>query len=300
MATPTQTPNPTPSTPTSVDINTPADQLRQAAVAATAPAEPVAPAAQPATPTATPAPTQEPYSVQTNPDGTVYVKLDSGEEFRGSWQEVLPKMAKSKYDSSSYAKQKAAEAEALRAQIPQPAQPDQPAQPSVPQIQRTPEEMAGINWVVNDAMATKEAEARIIEVVAKNLGYQSFDQLKQVMGGVVRTTENAQAGDLVAGFMQMAPDFPNTPEASSALVDLAVQLGFPETPAGLYGAHQLAVQRGMYKPVPVQTQQPASPTPNPTLITGSAPTGAQPEINPYDPKVSLEQVKAWAERARNQ
>lgn len=289
MATPTQTPNPTPSTPTSVDINTPADQLRQAAVAATAPAEPVAPAAQPAAPAqpaqpAQAAPTQ-PYTMSQNPDGTVEIKTQYGEVFKGTPTEVLGKLAEAKVNTRAHyegmAKTAQQQLEELRQQLPQ--QPQTPAQPTV---QKTPEEIAGEQWVQ--------------DVLAKSLGYENFDQLKKVMGGVVQTTEDAQAGTLAAAFMQTCPDFPNTPEASEKLVTLQSQLGFPDTVEGLQAAHLIAVQRGMYQPVPVQTQQPASPTPNPTLITGSAPTGAQPEINPYDPKVSLEQVKAWAERARNQ
>src|SRR6266568_1530000 len=85
-----------------LDINSSADSLREAAMTPAAPAE--TPAAAPVVVPAAPAP-DLPYTVTSNADGSKTFKLVTGEELSGkSEADILPLLAKSKVDTTNYAK----------------------------------------------------------------------------------------------------------------------------------------------------------------------------------------------------
>src|SRR2546430_2136819 len=100
--------NPTP------DITQSAESLRQQAVTAqtSTPTVPEVPAVAPVTPS-------EPQwgKVQKQDDGTFSIKLETGEEFKGKAEDILPILAKSKWDSSTYAKEQSTLAKELKTKL---------------------------------------------------------------------------------------------------------------------------------------------------------------------------------------
>lgn len=242
MSTTPTTPEPTTPVTVSPDISAPADDLRAAAVAVEQPPSPVEPAPTEATPV-----TPEPYSVTTNEDGTVSIKLETGETFTGDPVSVATKLAAAKVNTRRHYERLAQEAATKT---------PKPPEPVVEPPQESPEEIQAREWV--------------IEQQAKALGMPR-DQYVAAMQGMFQTARDMQINTLAASFMQRCPDFPNTPEASEALMKLQGDMNLPQTPDGLEAAHLLAVRRGLYAPLPPTPPPTARPTPAPMLNTGSAP-----------------------------
>jgi hypothetical protein len=122
------------------------------------------------------------------------------------------------------------------------------------------------------------------------------EQLMTALPQAIQTSQDVQQQNLAASFMQRCPDFPNTPEASDALVELAGQLGLPPTAEGLEAAHLMALRRGLYQPVAAPAAQTPRPTP-PPMLSSSAPapsTGAPTDADLRS--MPMDQLRALAQQ----
>ena len=232
------------------------------------------PAAEPApTPAPAPAPapaaTPEPYHIEKLADGTVHVKLDSGEEFRGTYDEVLPKIAKSKYDSSSYAKQLKHELETKSV----PAQP--PVQPPAPPAE-DPDTVAARNWMV-ETLAKDPATAK--KLVGAAFGIQA-EQLDSVFSQMTKATNEMQLNSTWIEFHQSCQDFVDTKENCDILVSyLPADLNRLPTSEELRRAHAAAVYDKKYAtaPAPAPAAGPSPPVPPPMPSSGGVSSAGEPD-----------------------
>ena len=63
------------------------------------------------------------------------------------------------------------------------------------------------------------------------------------------SSESREAADIGSEFMNRFPDFPKSPEASQALVDLMEENGMEVNVTNLGAAHLYAVKTGLYQPL---------------------------------------------------
>jgi hypothetical protein len=178
------------------------------------------------------------------------------------------------------------EADRTIRQMRNPTAPAQPAAPAPTPAATTPQEVPpdvaeARNWMVRELAAA--------------FG-MTPEELQTSLPKAIQVSQNMQQRELAAAFIQQCPDFPNTAEASEALVNLADSIGIPATPEGLKAAHLLALSQGLYQPVAAPAATPARPTPAP-MLSASAPVPATGAPTDADlAKMPMDQLRALAQR----
>lgn len=232
-------------TPAPPSIQQSQQDLRAAAIAAqTPPPTPAEPQVAPPPAPAAPPPADGMEFIE-NQDGTVGIKIATGEVYNGKdWKEAAAKAAKSALDTKVWAKSQAA-------QQPPAATPQAPVAPA-----EDPAEVAARKFIADG--------------FAKEMGFNNADELKQAWGQVSTTTSEIQNQSLAASFLAACPDFPNTPEAAQSLGAIMDRVHLPNTLEGMQAAHALALYSKAYQPLvqapPVTQPQRVAP---PTLPTSS-------------------------------
>lgn len=251
---------PTPAPPT---IQQTQEELKTAALATPAP-----PQAQPTSPAA-PAPDWGQMTKEA--DGTYVIKTKFGEEFKGSADDVLAKLAEAKVRTREHYEAKAA-------QLPQPSPTPTPQAP-------TP---------VAEDPATVAAREFILTEVAKGVGLSSADELKERLNLMASTTEDIRSQSLAASFMAACPEFPNTPDACQALGNIMNSVGLPNTVEGMKAAHALALYQKAYAPLQANPQQITTPNPPPPGFGAGAsiPQGGAVDLW----KIPMEQLRDLASK----
>lgn len=247
------------------------EQLRDAAVAASA--QPAA--AAPAAPAA--APEDSPYELTQLPENAGYkLKLRTGEEFTDADPlKLLGKVATSKVHTTLWAKgQRDAPDDATAAALHLNQQPPAPPEPQAPQVDPAVFNQQFLNGLVTDPVSA------VGLAVAKFLGYDDPETLRQDLGGMQSFTGELRGEVVAAKFMAQAPDFSNTKDNVEKLFKIQEQAGLPVTPEGLMMAHSYALKTGVYQPAaaPAPPQQKSPPPMSPA---GTA-AGASSNFDPND------------------
>lgn len=259
---------PTPIPPT---IQQSQEELRAAAIQASAPPPAAPPEAQPVIPVAAPPAAPEWGKMTKNTDGTYVIETKYGEKFTGSADDVLAKLAEAKVKTREHY-----EAEAAKLAPPAPPQPPQ-------QAAEDPAEKAAREYILNS--------------IAKEVGLSSADELKQRLTLMNTTTEDIRSQSLAASFLAAEPTFPNTPEAAAKLGEVMDKMGLQSTVEHMQLAHSFAIAHGMYQPAVQQTQAPLQQRIAPPTLSTSAPGAPTTQLNPWDKNTTLEQLRAAAEAA---
>lgn len=234
------------------------------------------------TPIVTPTPITEPvvepqpYTLTPKEDGTVHLKLETGEEFSGKYEEILPKLAKAKVDTNrSYSGIKS-ELTLLRDQMAPISAALQPREP-----QPTQEEVS--QRQLDEFMASR---------TASYLGFSSAEEMRQSLNGIQEVTNQQQQNQQMMAFYSNAADFPGGDENSTKLVETAIKYGLVSTnqkgeilkyPTAnqLLAAHAMAIRDGVYKGLTPEEQAAARGAQYQTQKPPTAPPvlgGTQPEL----------------------
>jgi hypothetical protein len=225
--------NPTP------DITQSAESLRQQAVSVqtSTPTVPEAPAVAPVTPS-------EPEwgNLQKQDDGTFSIKLKTGEEFKGKAEDILPILAKSKWDSSTYAKDLKTK---LDAATPAPAATTQ-LETDLSKATTDAEKQAAISKYY-EALSTDPRQFTL-STLADALGFDSPDEFKEFATGLYQNTKATNSNGVIDQFLSKAPDFPVSNDNLVKLGDFMDANGIPFSVAGLRAGHALAIQEKVYTP----------------------------------------------------
>lgn len=238
-------------------------------------------------------------------DGNLEAKLPTGEVFKGNPKEVAASLAKSKVETRRYADDYKSKYEAAQHELESRQAPAQPqTQPQDPNIT----EMVKLGGYVGDAIAKawfgpNATGAQLAN--ALNLQQEAVQKL------------NKQS--TIADFQAKCPDFPNTDEASDAVVKRAMQdfevqdfdrlSQFDPRKATNYmiAAHRACVAEGVYQALNREQQLAASneealaaqrgsrPTPPPLVPSGN-PEAGTPQFDPWAKDVKLEDLRAAAIR----
>lgn len=209
-------------------------------------------------------------AIQENADGSVHMKLSTGEEFTGTPLEVSRKIAESKVDTTLYAKDLKSKLDA-RVEAP----------PATPQIQgESAEVLAGREFLANET--------------AKYLGFADANALKDAVSQMGKVTQVSQGERAAQQFHGQNPDFPATNEASDALLGVIAKANAnganlsAYNPEHLTMAHATCVRLGLYKPLTQQEiaasrgGQQATSIPNPPpMVQSGAPQIAVESDDPY-------------------
>ncbi len=277
MSTPVITAVPTPVPAAEVNVNMPKEQIA-AAVPTPMPAAPVIPVVT--------APTPENPVVTTDlGNGQFEVKYLTGETFKGTAAEILPKMGGAHVSTKLWAKDEIAKAKL-------PAAP--PAPPS-PKVFATPEEEATANYVT--------------ELQAKALGFSNVDEYKQALGRIQQNTEQFAGQNLSLQFAAAAPEFNATPENSEKLLNTVETLGLTSLMVSgdsqqqlnaLRAAHAFALQTKIYDARPSAAPLPVTPIPPPPIpSTGPVDLSTVPEELRVDQNMPKEEIVRRIELAKS-
>lgn len=244
-------------------------QLAEAIVAAkTAPAVPVA-APQPVVSPA------DGYTISSGDGGQMTVKLETGEVFKGTQDEVLQALAKAQYHSHK------AITELRTAATVVPAAPIQPVAPVIDDVGR-----------------------EILNLVAPAMGLKTGDEVVAALNELRATGERSGADRIATEFMSMCPEFPSDDTSLKILFDKAGTLGLSNMNAqALKVVHQSCVANGDYAPLtPDQIRQSHEralnmtpsisykpPVPSPVLMAGASQgtSALDPRTMPIDELAAL-------------
>ena len=288
MATPVVTP------PAPVDINTPAAQIAQVnteSQATPTPGQPrnpdgtfAAPPAPPAAPPTPAAPTPEnPVVMNDLGNGVFEVKYVTGETFKGTAAELLPKMGQAHVNTKLWAKQQ------VQQQTPPP--------PAAPQSPFTdPAEAATANYV--------------LDLIAKKMGLPNGEALASQFGYIDQNATDYASQTVALQFQASQPDFNPTQENSDKLLqvinDSGIGPAFDAAPRDqqvmmLKQAHAYCLMNNVYAAKPKTPAAPSVPAPPPPAPGGrtAMPEGQLPDNLKATLSDTPEQIKAkWAEAQR--
>lgn len=152
-----------------------------------------------------------------------------------------------------------------------------------------------------DLMNENPAEAQAY-ALATWFGYDTTDQMRQVLDGTVKVAQNVVEQNAISGFLNLAPDFPNTSQNADLLTDKMVELGFRNVSTeALLAAHALCLKEGKYEAAiqqpPTAPQTPGLPAPPPPVPQGAAATGgAAPGLEELANTMTKEELRAALEK----
>ena len=268
------TPTPAPVAAPEVNVNMPKEQIAAAV-----------PAPTPAPIPAATAPTPENPVVTTDlGNGQFEVKYLTGETFKGTAAEILPKMGGAHVSTKLWAK----------TEIDKAKQPPAPPAPPAPSKFATPEEEQVANYVA--------------DLNAKRYGFNNAEEFQQALGRVQQNTEQFAGQHLSLQFAASAPEFNATPENSEKLLNTVDSLGLtPQFVSGdtaqqlkiLQAAHAYALHTKVYDAKPVAANVPPPPVPPPP-IPSSGPTDLNtvPDDLRVDVNMSKEEIQRRIDLAR--
>lgn len=184
-------------------------------------------------------------------DGKIEVRLNTGEVFSGTHEELVEKLAGSAAHTHNYGRQLKTELQSYKQQ----AQPASPL-PTVPTVD--------------------PAEQMIADITARNMGFGNVAEMKAAFERVNGSQLEIQGRMVANQFMSENPDFGPSEHNSRVLTEILQNNGMPETPQTLAMAHNWAKAQGKYEQVTPQPrgQQWNRPQAPPQLPQGSSPQGA--------------------------
>lgn len=170
-----------------------------------------------------------PNDVKKNEDGTVEVRLETGEIFKGDPIEVMNKMGDSYVSGKRWTQNIKAENENLKAQHLNPPAPQPTPQPT------NADELALQNYLLDQQ--------------AKALGFSNGEEYKQRVQRVNQIADITENEQIATRFMATCPDFPGTDDAVEKLAQVVERNGFSFTPEGMMAGHLLCLRQGAYQPL---------------------------------------------------
>jgi hypothetical protein len=217
-----------------------------------------------------------------NQNGTVTAKLQTGETFTGTPQQVIVKIGESKINTRRWAEEKVAAAQGQK-----PTNPQQPANGQ----QLDP----GL-----DANQPFDSQAYLREETAKAFGFNNAEEMISDYGFMREQAEKYRILELSSSFHSRNQDFPNTDKAVEALEAVCRANNWDmENIDNLSNAHAVAVRHGLYQPL-TQEQIRASvagpeplhrPSP-PPIPRGGNPENNRPTMNEWE--MPLDQLRKQA------
>jgi hypothetical protein len=229
--------------------------------------------------------------VTQNTDSTLHVEYATGEKFDGDPVTVTQRIGQAHVNTKVWARQQRAQQAPI-----QPQQPD-PQLNQQPQVEQPTEQGR-----LADYWAREQAEA-----LAKRFGFSGENELQEWGEKMTAFQKETEDSRIAAEFTSRAPDFPSTPEASSALIDIVDKNGWDYTVDALEAAHTLAMRHHVYEPLSAEAQQIANgavpqmsrPAP-PPMIHGGNPEMSNSAVGPYDmPMQDLRKAAIKQELERN-
>lgn len=193
-------------------------------------------------------------------DGKYQVRLNTGEIFTGTSDELVEKLAGSAAHTHVYGKRLKGELEQFRQQ--------QPAQPTVQQP---------------NAASIDPAEQMIADIAARSLGFANAAEQREAYQRLNAGQMEIQGRMVANQFMAENPDFAPSEHNSRILTETLQQNGMPETPQTLAMVHQWLKMQNAYEQVSVQPRGAAfqRPQPPPALPNGNSPQNG-PQITEAD------------------
>lgn len=185
-------------------------------------------------------------------EGKIEVRLNTGEVFTGTPDELVEKLAGSAAHTHNYGRQLKTELQSYKQQA-------QPASPVVP-----------------TAPAVDPAEQMIADITARNIGFANAAEMKSAFERVNGNQLEIQGRMVANQFMAENPDFGPSEHNSRVLTEILANNGMPETPQTLAMAHGWAKAQNLYEQVTPQPrgQQWQRPQAPPQLPQGASPQGA--------------------------
>jgi hypothetical protein len=192
-------------------------------------------------------------------DGKFQVRLNTGEIFTGTNDELVEKLAGSAAHTHNYGRKLKTELDTFKQQ---PVQ-----QPNVPQ-----------------PAPVDPAEQMIADITAKNLGFQNAAEMKAAYERINGNQMEIQGRMVANQFMAENPDFAPSEHNSRVLTEALAQNGMPETPQTLAMAHQWLKSTGSYEQV---SMQPRGNTFQRPQVPASMPSGSSPQNAPQMTEADL-------------
>lgn len=181
-------------------------------------------------------------------DGKIQVKLNTGEIFTGTPDELVEKLAGSAAHTHNYGRK-------LKTELEQARQPQQP-------VQQTPQHAP-----------VDPAEQMIADIAARSMGFNNAAEQREAYQRLNAGQMEIQGRMVANQFMSENPDFAPSEHNSRMLTETLAQNGMPETPQTLAMVHQWLKVQNAYEHVSVQPRGNSfqRPSPPPAMPNGSSP-----------------------------
>lgn len=168
-----------------------------------------------------------PNEIVKNDDGTVEVKLETGETYKGDPVEVLNQMGTSYVSGKRWTQNIKAENETLKNQRLNPPAPDPPPAP-----------------VNTDEAAL---QTYLLDQQAKALGFRDGNEYKQRLEFINNTADRQSNEQVAADFMLACPEFTGEKDAVDKLAAKVDEMGWSYDSRSLMAAHLMCMREGAYK-----------------------------------------------------
>lgn len=169
-----------------------------------------------------------PNEVTKNDDGTVEVKLETGEIYKGDPIDVMNQMGTSYVSGKRWTQNIKAENENLKNQQLNPPAPPPPAAPSGNADERA----------LQDYLLDQQGKA---------LGFKDGAEYRKRLEFINNTADRQSNEQVATDFMLACPEFTGEPDAVEKLAQKVEQMGWEYTQPNLMAAHLLCVRQGAYK-----------------------------------------------------
>jgi hypothetical protein len=227
------------------------------------PAEPVAAPEQVTPPVPVEQPAPQLFERTQLEDGKFQVRLNTGEIFAGTPDELVEKLAGSAAHTHNYGKRLKGELETFKQQ--------QPAQPNAPQ-----------------QAPVDPAEQMIADIAARSMGFPNAQAQREAYERINASQLEIQGRMVANQFMSENPDFAPSEHNSRVLTEALQANNMPETPQTLAMAHQWLKVTNRYEQVAVQPRGNAFQRPT---VPAAMPNGSSPQNAPQLTEADIWKMK---------
>lgn len=215
-----------------------------------------------------------PNEVTKNEDGTVEVRLETGEVYKGDPIKVLDEMGESYVSGKRWTQNIKAENENLKAQHLNPPAPPPPA-----------------TAVNSDVVALRNY---LGDELGQYMGYKGGEELKSELEQMKAAKERQVNSQIAEDFMLACPEFPSNDDAVNKLTAKVDQMGWQYNQQSLMAAHLMCVREKAYEPLTPE-QINASWAQNMQVASGTTPTPTVPPTPPQGGAPgNADQTNPWA------
>jgi hypothetical protein len=232
------------------------------------------------------------YQLTSNDDGTIQVKLITGEIFKGEPQDVMQQMARAQVNTKRWAQQQREQAQQHTIH---PQSQSQAGGNGNGTAAPVPDSTNGNGEVPSFGEWAADEQARALGFSDRNELLQWGNNINQTISRTNEFMEQQKLRAVTADFMARNQDFPGTPEAIEALTVMVAKNGWDPTAENYEVAHNHLVRTRAYAPLTPEQPQRNRLAP-PPMIRSDAPDATNRDLDLWTEPLAAQRARIIREQ----